>query len=371
MERRNLLFITLMLPNSIINMMLPLFLIGLMPELHAVFVSVLAVFVFCEIIPQSVCTGAGQLRIASRLCVVLRVLMIIESPAAYPISKVLDWLVAERKKERYQNDELRSLIEVLRQNPESDSGGEDEGEDSRQEDLTARLIKGAIDLRSVCASKVMKDYEEVFAVNVSEVMTEHFIRKLKEQGYSRCPVYKGDKHHVIGILLVKRLIGINQFDKTLKDLKIELRRPLVVSPDKRLIELLVEFRKGKSHMALVTNQKAKLQSYFVPESEERKSVSTAPAVDDPSDSTPVTILGIVTLEDVVEKALGSEILDEEDYDQKHFAYMQHDVSFGRWSTPAPPQPSPTNGGNAAGGLKHEVSHKDLTESFISKHGSDL
>ncbi len=310
LERRNLLFATLILPISASTVALPLLLIEFLPDFYAIFISTLVVFTFVEIIPQTVCTGPGQIKIASFLAPVTKLIIIAESPIAYPVSIVIDYFAGERKRDRYQNEDLKNMIELLWQSThaEAEPGAEPAAEPYANVALRRKLISGALDLRTLTADKVMKEYEDVAAVSITETLTEGFIKKLREDGYSRYPVYRGDKHHVIGILLVKKLIGLSRFDMTLEELKIKLRRPLVVPPKKPLVELLVEFRKGKSHIALVTEHCTEVQKFFVSDGEESKAnnISMCSGGEDSllSYMQPVTIQGIVTLEDVVEKALG-------------------------------------------------------------------
>ena len=85
---------------------------------------------------------------------------------------------------------------------------------------------------------------------------------LISNGYSRIPVFKNDdKHDVVGILRLKHLIGLDfRQEKSIKNLGIELRKPIVISPSITLFDLLREFRKGKSHMAFITDKVEDLQS---------------------------------------------------------------------------------------------------------------
>ena len=261
LERRNLLFITLLLSITVATQTLPLILIDFVSEWTAIITSVIAVFIFSEVIPQTVCTGPNQLKIGATLAPIMKLLIFLESPVAYPISKILDYILAAHMKARYQNDDLKNLIVLLCQsNNDDESPAEQEEHDPST--LKTRLIKGALDLRATTAKSVMKAYDDVVGINVKEVLTEAYIKRLREQGYSRYPVYKENKHHVLGIFLVKKLIGLTMFDQTLEQLKMPLRRPLVVPPTKPLIELLSEFRGGNSHIAVVTEQVAELQKYF-------------------------------------------------------------------------------------------------------------
>jgi metal transporter CNNM len=57
----------------------------------AIVISVTAVLLFGEIIPQALCTRYG-LRIGASLTWLVKLLMIIEFPIIWPIAKLLDWL---------------------------------------------------------------------------------------------------------------------------------------------------------------------------------------------------------------------------------------------------------------------------------------
>lgn len=72
-------------------------------------------------------------------------------------------------------------------------------------------------------------------------------------GYSRIPVYRGDnKHDIVGILLLKKLIGVSaKKGVRVRDLDLKLKRPLVISDNERLERLMLDFRSGKSHMAII------------------------------------------------------------------------------------------------------------------------
>ena len=58
-----------------------------------------------------------------------------------------------------------------------------------------------------------------------------------------------------------KIIGFSQ-NKSLKELNIPLSQPIVISPEMMAIDLLNEFRKGKSHMAFVTKDVEKMQKKF-------------------------------------------------------------------------------------------------------------
>lgn len=77
------------------------------------------------------------------------------------------------------------------------------------------------------------------------------------QGYSRLPVYEGHPHNIRGFLMVKNLIVLNPRDNR-KISTLGLRKPLVVGLEHPLLDLLTEFQKGASHMAIVSDRPEKV-----------------------------------------------------------------------------------------------------------------
>jgi len=152
--------------------------------------------------------------------------------------------------------------------------------------------------------------------------------------YSWIPVFKGSKNNIIGVILMKTLIGIDFTEnKTIKELyssgEIVLWKPLFVSPTKTIESLWIDFIQGRGHMAIVTSDVESYKKFFdwksrresfVLTSEEAKDIESLDEDEDVKASWSMSIvglrvLGIVTLEDVLECMLNRQILDEQDHDQ--------------------------------------------------------
>ncbi len=295
---------TLLVANSAAMEALPLCLNELVTEVVAVVISVSAVLAFGEIIPQAVCTGPSQIKIASTVAPVTKFLMMISAFISFPLGKILDLLLGEHGKSRYCNNDLKALIEL-----HSEKALKDIMENGQEDGIglnvaQTQLINGTIDLISTKAESVMKTYDQVTAVSSDQVVDEDFIKMVNSLGFSRYPVYRGaNRNLIIGILLVKRLVGVAAGNKTVGELGLKLRKPLVISPAMCLTDLLVEFEKGRSHLAIVTEQTEAFKTFLginlrnsveIPTNFEGNSKVLADS----------KILGIVTLEDVMEKALG-------------------------------------------------------------------
>ena len=118
-------------------------------------------------------------------------------------------------------------------------------------------------------------------------------------GFSRVPVFRGgNRHNVVGTLMVKKLIVLDPNERrTVRD--VPLRAPLLAHPDAGLLETLNAFQAGRSHMALVTRDASRLERAW------RRNEDVAVGA--------VEILGLITVEDVLEELIGEEIQDEDDY----------------------------------------------------------
>jgi hypothetical protein len=115
-----------------------------------------------------------------------------------------------------------------------------------------------------------------------ELVTSDLVAKLLASGFSRVPVFRRDRAHVIGFILVRDILTLGGHASPVDSLR--LRRLPHVASDTGCFELLQRFKQGQSHMALVVA------------------------------SDLVTPLGVVTLFNILELLLGS-IADEFDHDE--------------------------------------------------------
>ena len=110
-----------------------------------------------------------------------------------------------------------------------------------------------------------------------------------ESAHSRYPVIREDRTEVVGILLVKDLLGHSMKNRSL--LVQDIMRPAQFVPEsKRLNVLLREFRATRSHMAIVVDEYG-------------------------------AAAGLVTIEDVLEQIVG-EIEDEHDFGEEEYIFRK-------------------------------------------------
>ncbi|XP_031475618.1 DUF21 domain-containing protein At2g14520-like isoform X1 [Nymphaea colorata] len=120
-KNQHLLLCTLLVCNSLAMEALPIFLDALLPAWGAILMSVTLILAFGEIIPQAVCSRYG-LKIGAKLASVVRVLLLIFLPITYPISKLLDWLLGKGHFVLLRRAELKTLVDM--HGNEAGKGGE-------------------------------------------------------------------------------------------------------------------------------------------------------------------------------------------------------------------------------------------------------
>jgi metal transporter CNNM len=88
----HLLLVSLLLLNSICMEALPIFLDRLLNPILAIAISVTAILIFGEILPQAVCKRHGM-AVGARLSWFVRVIIVLAFPVAWPIGKLLDHIL--------------------------------------------------------------------------------------------------------------------------------------------------------------------------------------------------------------------------------------------------------------------------------------
>ncbi|KAK9163594.1 hypothetical protein Syun_004496 [Stephania yunnanensis] len=205
-----------------------------------------------EIIPQSVCSRHG-LAIGAAVAPFVRVLVWICFPIAYPISKLLDLLLGHGHVALFRRAELKTLVDF--HGNEAGKGGE------LTHDETT-IIQGALELSEKTASDAMNPISEIFAIDINSKLDRNLMKIILDRGHSRVPVYYEQPTNIIGLILVKNLLTINPDDEEpVKSATI--RRIPRVPENIPLYDILNEFQKGHSHMAVVIRKRNKEEVHTI------------------------------------------------------------------------------------------------------------
>ncbi|XP_040964258.1 DUF21 domain-containing protein At2g14520 isoform X3 [Gossypium hirsutum] len=196
-----------------------------------------------EIIPQSVCSRYG-LAIGATVAPFVQVLVWVCFPIAYPISKLLDLLLGHGHVALFRRAELKTLVNL--HGNEAGKGGE----------LThneTTIIAGALELSAKTAKDAMTPISEAFAVDINAKLDRDLMNLVLEKGHSRVPVYYEQTTNIIGLILVNNLLTIHPEDEVPVK-SVTIRRIPRVQEELPLYDILNEFQKGHSHMAVVVRQ---------------------------------------------------------------------------------------------------------------------
>ncbi|KFK42688.1 hypothetical protein AALP_AA1G026800 [Arabis alpina] len=347
-KKQHQLLVTLLLCNAAAMEALPICLDKIFHPFVAVLLSVTFVLAFGEIIPQAICSRYG-LAVGANFLWLVRILMVICYPIAYPIGKVLDTVIGHNDT-LFRRAQLKALVSIHSQ--EAGKGGELTHEETM-------IISGALDLSEKTAEEAMTPIESTFSLDVNTKLDWDTIGKILSRGHSRIPVYLGNAKNIIGLLLVKSLLTVRAETETPVS-SVSIRKIPRVPSDMPLYDILNEFQKGSSHMAAVVKVKdkdKKNNTQFLSSGETAKenmsffsrhlTARLLKHVDEPhdvvvdidkvpthvknrgrnfqqngiatrdyprllEDNEDAEVIGIITLEDVFEELLQAEIVDETD-----------------------------------------------------------
>ncbi|NXE17032.1 CNNM4 protein, partial [Lophotis ruficrista] len=277
-RKGNYLLCSLLLGNVLVNTTLTILLDDLIGSgIGAVVASTIGIVIFGEIVPQALCSRHG-LAVGANTIVVTKLFMLVTFPLSYPISKLLDCILGQEIGTVYNREKLVEMLKVT-----------EPYNDLVREELN--MIQGALELRTKTVEDVMTPLENCFMINSDAILDFNTMSEIMESGYTRIPVFEDERSNIMDILYVKDLAFVDPDDCTpLKTITKFYNHPVhVVFHDTKLDAMLEEFKKGKSHLAIV--QKVNNEGEGDPFYE---------------------VLGLVTLEDVIEEIIKSEILDESD-----------------------------------------------------------
>ncbi|XP_074664439.1 metal transporter CNNM4 [Strix aluco] len=277
-RKGNYLLCSLLLGNVLVNTTLTILLDDLIGSgIGAVVASTIGIVIFGEIVPQALCSRHG-LAVGANTIVVTKFFMLVTFPLSYPISKLLDCILGQEIGTVYNREKLVEMLKVT-----------EPYNDLVREELN--MIQGALELRTKTVEDVMTPLQNCFMMNSDAILDFNTMSEIMASGYTRIPVYEDERSNIMDILHVKDLAFVDPDDCTpLKTITKFYNHPVhVVFHDTKLDAMLEEFKKGKSHLAIV--QKVNNEGEGDPFYE---------------------VLGLVTLEDVIEEIIKSEILDESD-----------------------------------------------------------
>ena len=198
------------------------------------------------------------------------VLFLFNKPMSKSMSYLISYLSINSK--QLSVDELSQALELT-----------DNEETSVEE---KKILKGIVNFGNLETRQIMCPRVDMFALKTTSNISD-IIAKVINKGFSRVPVYEKNMDKILGVLYVKDLLPYlenKEFNWTQL-----LRAPLYVPENKKLDDLLNEFKAKKIHMAIVVDEYGGTS-------------------------------GLITLEDVMEEIFG-ELNDEFDEEDPMFSKL--------------------------------------------------
>lgn len=180
------------------------------------------------------------------------------------------------QEEHVTEEEIRMMVDV----------GEENGSIHETE---KEMINNIFEFNNKIAGDIMTHRTEIVGISLHADL-KSILLLVKNEQFTRFPIYEDDIDNIIGILHVKDLLHLlNTGDYSGFTVAGVLRQPHFVPESKRIDELFREMKKNKSHLAVVIDEYG----------------GTA---------------GIITIEDLIEEIVGN-IFDEYDEDEKDIERM--------------------------------------------------
>ena len=241
----------------------------------AIGVMTFLILIFGEITPKTYCNAN-----ASKIAVKYSRILLGFSYVFYPIVIFFEIVTKGIIKLTGSNDEPPVLTE-----DEIKEVVEQGLKDKAIEKQESELVHGALNFDDIVIRSVMTPRTKMFKLR-SKMMLFEALPEINKSGYSRIPVYSDNIDKIVGIVHVRDVLKKLESNEKLILLEQIMRKPIFVSQEKRVSDLLKEMQGRQTHMAIVLDEFNGVE-------------------------------GCVTLEDLLEEIVG-EIRDEKDTDRQIF-----------------------------------------------------
>jgi metal transporter CNNM len=231
-------------------------------------VSTILIVVFGEVMPQAL-FSKNPLAWTSFFAPLLKAMIAITYVLSKPLQLLLDKLFPLQRKRLQTRQELGLLIT---EHLSDDTSELDDGE--------VEIMRGALQLSEKKVRDIMTPLRSVFWLTPDTMLDAKKIDEIKERGFSRIPVLDEKLSECYGLLLMKDLVDIDFDENPVTIMDFRLHPTQVIGSKTALDTMFRKFIAAKAHM--------------VPIEKDDK------------------IIGIVTIEDLIEEIIGREIEDETD-----------------------------------------------------------
>ena len=242
---------------------------SVMNGVFAGLLSTLLIVILGEITPQALFSQRA-LQFCSFLAPMMRLMIIVTYPVSKPLQLLLDRMF------KYAPHALQSRHElglVISEHLESGTSELDEDE--------AEIMRGALSLSEKRVRDIMTPIRQTYWFTPSQVIDGRLIADIQAKSWSRIPVFSKSLTKCYGVLLMKDLVNIDFNETPMRVDSLPLHPTKLVGGMTALDTMFRKFINAHTHLIPVEK-------------------------DD-------VVIGVVTIEDLLEEIVGHEIVDEADH----------------------------------------------------------
>ena len=196
------------------------------------------ILLFGEILPK-IYASRNKVSFSKFMAYPLKGLDTLLSPISNPMQSAIK-LIELRFGKQKSSISVNQLSQALKLTSEEDTTQEEQ-----------KILQGIVTFGNTDTKQVMKPRLDIFALN-EKTPYKNILPEIIKHGYSRIPVYKNNIDTITGILYVKDLLPY--IDSEILDWTSLKRDPYFVPENKKLDDLLNEFKEMKMHLAIVVDE---------------------------------------------------------------------------------------------------------------------
>lgn len=263
--------VAILIGNNIVNILLSIvstsLFLSLMINVEESLVSLIAsiivtsiVYIFAEALPKQIAKRIPN-KCARAIVYPLIFFLIILFPLTLLfslLSRLINFIFRKKKEYAITEEDFNDALIT----------NEKEGV---QDKIETEIIKNSFDFSDTLVKDVLTERQNMFMIDIQGLTNKQLIKKVMNTSYSRIPVYYTNPNKILGVIVVKELLSGYYLDPHL-NIRNLIDKPYIISPNIYLDELIEGLRNNKTEIAFVY-LKDKL-------------------------------LGMVTLEDVLEELVG-------------------------------------------------------------------
>lgn len=235
----------------------------------AAIATTILIVIFGELVPQALFVKKA-LRFSAFFAPLIRLVIFVTYPLSKPLAIILNKIIGRENKGLRSRAELGLLINEYKLSAAN-----------VLDDDEVEIVQSTLKLSTKTVRDILRSIDEVFWLCESATIDAGTVDDIKRHGYSRIPVFDKDLTQCFGVLLMKDMVDINFGANPIEVTKFKVHPTETIGVRTALDTTFRKF--------------ASIHSHMVPVLERGK------------------IVGVITVEDLIEEILGHEIIDETDY----------------------------------------------------------